>query len=46
MSEGSVLPGHDSHVPSPIEHATVGDAMHHGILSCDAATTLTEVARP
>ena len=28
-----------------IEHATVGDAMHPGILSCDGDATSTEVAR-
>ena len=45
MSETSVPPGLESHVPPRIAHATVADAMHHGILSCDADTTLTEVAR-
>jgi len=37
-SQGSYL------MPS-LDHATVADAMHPGILSCDADTTLTEVAR-
>ena len=38
VSQGSFLLPH-------FDHATVGDAMHPGILSCDADATLTEVAR-
>ena len=45
MSEGSVLPSHGSYLLPHFEHATVADAMHPGILSCDADATLTEVAR-
>jgi CBS domain-containing protein len=36
---------HGSYLMPSIEHATVGDAMHPGILSCDRDATLTEVAR-
>lgn len=28
-----------------LEHATVGDAMHQGVMTCDPDATLTEVAR-
>jgi CBS domain-containing protein len=45
MSEGSVMPSHGSYLLPHFEHATVADAMHPGILSCDADATLTEVAR-
>jgi CBS domain-containing protein len=45
MSEGSVVPSHGSYLLPHFEHATVADAMHPGILSCDADATLTEVAR-
>ena len=45
MSESSVLPSHGSYLLPQFEHATVADAMHPGILSCDAEATLTEVAR-
>jgi CBS domain-containing protein len=45
MSESSVVTGHGSDRPPRFEHATVADAMHPGILSCDADTTLAEVAR-
>jgi CBS domain-containing protein len=45
MSEGTVLPSHGSYLLPHFEHATVADAMHPGILSCDAEATLTEVAR-
>jgi len=45
MSESSVVTGHESHRPPRFEHATVADAMHPGILTCDAETTLAEVAR-
>ena len=45
MSEGGVLPSHGSYLLPQFEHATVADAMHPGILSCDADAPLTEVAR-
>jgi CBS domain-containing protein len=45
MSEGSAVPSHGSYLLPHFEHATVADAMHPGILSCDADATLTEVAR-
>ena len=45
MSEASALPSHGSYLLPHLEHATVADAMHPGILSCDAEATLTEVAR-
>jgi CBS domain-containing protein len=45
MSEASVVPTHGSYLLPHLEHATVADAMHPGILSCDAEATLTEVAR-
>jgi CBS domain-containing protein len=45
MSQGSVVPSHGSYLLPHFEHATVADAMHPGILSCDAEATLTEVAR-
>ena len=36
---------HGSFLMPSLEHATVGDAMHPGILSCDPDATLTDVAR-
>jgi CBS domain-containing protein len=45
MSERSVVPSHGSYLLPHFDHATVADAMHPGILSCDADATLTEVAR-
>jgi CBS domain-containing protein len=45
MSESSAVPSHGSYLMPHFEHATVADAMHPGILSCDAEATLTEVAR-
>jgi CBS domain-containing protein len=45
MPESSVLPSHGSYLLPHLEHATVADAMHPGILSCDADATLPEVAR-
>lgn len=45
MSESGVLPSHGSYLLPQFAHATVADAMHPGILSCDAEATLTEVAR-
>ena len=45
MSESSAVPSHGSYLLPHFEHATVADAMHLGILSCDGDATLTEVAR-
>jgi CBS domain-containing protein len=45
MPESSVLPSHGSYLLPHVDHATVGDAMHPGILSCDKDATLIEVAR-
>ena len=45
MPESSAVPSHGSYLLPHFEHATVADAMHPGILSCDAEATLTEVAR-
>jgi CBS domain-containing protein len=45
MSESSVEPTHGSFLLPHFDHATVADAMHPGILSCDADASLTEVAR-
>jgi CBS domain-containing protein len=36
---------HDSYLTPSLKHATVADAMHPGILSCEADATLTDVAR-
>ena len=41
----TIQPYHGSYLMPRLEHATVSDAMHPGILSCDAVATLTEVAR-
>lgn len=45
MSPSGIDPTHGSFLLPHFEHATVADAMHPGILSCDASATLTEVAR-
>ncbi len=45
MSETRVDASRGSYLLPHFEHATVGDAMHPGILSCDAEATLTDVAR-
>ena len=45
MPESSDVPIHGSYLMPHFEHATVADAMHPGILSCDGDATLTEVAR-
>ena len=39
------MPSHGSYLLPHFDHATVADAMHPGILSCDAEATLTEVTR-
>ncbi|MBV8990133.1 MAG: CBS domain-containing protein [Solirubrobacterales bacterium] len=36
---------HGSYLMPSLEHATVADAMHPGILSCEPDATLTDVAR-
>ena len=45
MPEASVQPSHGSYLLPHLDHATVADAMHPGILSCDPGATLAEVAR-
>jgi len=45
MPEGTVLPSHGSYLLPHFDHATVADAMHPGILSCDREATLSDVAR-
>ena len=45
MSEASALTMHGSYLLPHFEHATVGDAMHPGVLACDAEATLVDVAR-
>jgi CBS domain-containing protein len=45
MPKTSVQPSHGSYLLPHLNHATVADAMHPGILSCDAEATLPDVAR-
>ena len=45
MSTATIQPYHGSYLMPRLEHATVSDAMHPGVLSCGADATLTEVAR-
>ncbi len=45
MSAPMTQPLHGSYLMPSLEHATVADAMHPGIISCDGDTPLTEVAR-
>jgi CBS domain-containing protein len=45
MPNTSVQPSHGSYLLPHLDHATVADAMHPGILSCDAEATLPDVAR-
>jgi CBS domain-containing protein len=45
MSTTSTPPIQGSFLLPTLEHATVADAMHPGILTCRAEPTLTEVAR-
>ena len=45
MPERTVTPSHGSYLLPHFDHATVADAMHPGILSCDADATLEDVAR-
>jgi CBS domain-containing protein len=45
MSATSTQPYDHSYLMPRLEHATVSDAMHPGVLSCKADATLTDVAR-
>ncbi len=45
MSATEVRTYHGSYLMRGIDHATVSDAMHPGILSCDPDASLPEVAR-
>ena len=45
MPETTLQPSHGSYLTQSIEHATVADAMHPGILSCEPDASLPEVAR-
>jgi CBS domain-containing protein len=45
MTETALQPFHGSYLMQSLEHATVSDAMHPGILSCEPDATLTEVAK-
>ena len=45
MSATTIQPYHGSYLMPSFAHATVADAMHPGILSCDPYATLTEISR-
>jgi len=45
MSDSSIQRIHGSYLMPHFDHATVADAMHPGILSCEPDAPLTEVAR-
>jgi CBS domain-containing protein len=45
VSLEAIQPSHGSYLMPSLEHATVGDAMHPGILSCDRDASSTDVAR-
>jgi signal-transduction protein with cAMP-binding, CBS, and nucleotidyltransferase domain len=45
MTATGLQPYHGSYLMPSLDHATVADAMHPGILSCDPDASLTEVAR-
>lgn len=45
MSATTIARYHGSYLMPSLEHANVSDAMHPGVLTCDADATLTEVAR-
>lgn len=45
MTDTSIQPLPGSYLMPSMNHATVGDAMHPGIVSCDPETSVTEVAR-
>jgi CBS domain-containing protein len=44
MSSSTMKP-HGSYLTQSLQHATVADAMHPGILSCEPDASLTEVAK-
>jgi CBS domain-containing protein len=44
-SATTMQPYHGSYLMPALDHATVADAMHPGILSCQADATVTDVAR-
>ena len=45
MSTTTSSPSHGSYLMPSLEHATVADAMHPGILACEPDASLTEVAQ-
>ena len=45
MSHTAIQPYQGSYLMPSLENATVGDAMHAGIASCEPEATLTDVAR-
>ena len=45
MPETAIQTYHGSYLMPTLEHATVADAMHPGILSCEPDATVTEVAQ-
>ncbi|HTU86350.1 MAG TPA: CBS domain-containing protein [Solirubrobacteraceae bacterium] len=45
MPDTTIQTIHGSYLMPSLNNATVGDAMHPGILSCDGDASLTEVAR-
>ena len=45
MSSDTIQPYHGSYLMPSLEHATVSDAMHPGILSCRPDASATEMAR-
>src|ERR1700751_108611 len=44
MPETAIQTYHGSYLMPSLDHATVADAMHPGILSCEPDATLTDVA--
>ncbi len=44
MPDTATASTHGGYLMASLEHATVGDAMHPGILSCEPDATLTDVA--
>lgn len=45
MPDTTLQPYHGSYLMPSLDHATVADVMHPGIMSCEATTSFTEVAR-
>lgn len=45
MSATTIQPYAGSYLMPSLEHATVSDAMHPGVLSCEASASLSDVAR-